>query len=278
MENRWNPPLRPQFTEYETVCTDSNWYTVLKIRDDIYALCERKHFQEVISFLIIGSEKALLWDTGMGFFPILPIVKQLTDKEIIPVNSHCHFDHVGGNGEFDFVYGFGDAFSTQRAENGWKPAKDDENFMQEAVSIEGIDLENFRQQGYKLCAVKNGDVFDLGGSEWKVLHTPGHSTDSIMLYNEAKKIVLTGDTVYPGTIYAHENLPLYAETCRMLAEKFGDYTLLCSHNEPVRHGKFILELTEAFEKVLQKDTAVEDCGNVQLHRWKEISILTCISG
>ena len=278
MENRWNPPLRAQFTEYATVDVNSSWYIVLKIRSDIYAICEPKHFQEVISFLIIGEKQALLWDTGMGLYPIMPIVKQLTDKEVVAVNSHSHFDHTGGNGEFSFVWGYADDASTNIAENGWKPSADDENFTQQAVSVDGIDLENYTQSGYTLKGVKENQIFDLGNSLWKVFHTPGHSTDSIVLYNEAEKIVLTGDTIYPGTIYAQQNLPLYAGTCKKLAEKFGGYTLLCSHNEPVRNGDFLTQVSEALDAVIQhKTTPEKECG-LYLHRWNDISILTSISG
>ena len=275
----WQRPKRFQFDELEKIDTAHSWYEVYKLPQNIYAICEPHHFQEIISFLIVGDTKALLWDTGMGIFPIMPIVKHLTQLSVIAVNSHSHFDHVGSNSEFDAVYGFVNKVSSDRAANCWKPSDSDENFYPQAFEA-GFDCPpDFVQAGYKLKEVTDNTVFDIGGRIWKVLHTPGHSSDSIVLYCEKEKLVLTGDTVYPGTIYAQQNLQQYADTCRRLAEKFGDYTLLCSHNEPMRKGEYILQLCEAFDAVLNNKTNPRHCeGGLYVHTWKEISILTGISG
>lgn len=229
--------------------------------------------------MVIGESMALMWDTGMGIFPIMPIIKQLTSLPVIAVNSHSHFDHVGGNGEFGFVYGFEDAASLDRANKCWMPEADDENFAAEAFE-EGFGCpEKYLKNGYGLSAIYDDTVFNLGNRIWRVMHTPGHSSDSIVLYCEKEKLVLTGDTVYPGTVYAQNNLPLYAKTIKLLAEKFKDYTLLCSHNEPLRSGEYILQIGEAFEAVFNKKTNPQPCGeNLWLHSWKEISVLTSISG
>ena len=55
-------------------------------------------------YLLEGDEKALLMDTGWGSGNILPLVKHLTDKELIVVNTHFHPDHAGANGYFEQVY------------------------------------------------------------------------------------------------------------------------------------------------------------------------------
>lgn len=231
----WTRPYRQQFDEYEKVDVNSSWFEVLKIDSSIYAICEPYDFQEVISFLIIGEEKALLWDTGMGIQPILPVIRALTDLPPTVVNSHSHYDHVGGNGEFSVVYGYS-------------------NLME-------------------------GDSFELGDSTWKVMYAPGHSMDSIVLYNEATKRVLMGDVIYPGVIYAQGNIELYAGTCRRLSEIFEDYTLLCSHNEPVRKGPFISEVAEALEAVISGQTKGQpDEEGLWIHKWKEVSVLTSITG
>lgn len=58
--------MRSIYNELESVATRSQWFKVYKLENDIYAIAEPYHFQEVISYLILGDDKALLWDTGMG--------------------------------------------------------------------------------------------------------------------------------------------------------------------------------------------------------------------
>ncbi len=79
------------------------WFTVKKINNYIWAFAEFKHFEEVISYLVIGKKKALLVDTGLGIKDIKKEVEKITDLPIIVINTHSHFDHVGGNSLFDNV-------------------------------------------------------------------------------------------------------------------------------------------------------------------------------
>ncbi|MDT7555628.1 MAG: hypothetical protein QOI68_98, partial [Pseudonocardiales bacterium] len=53
----------------------------------------------VNSFLVVGSRRAVLFDTGMGIRPMLPTLDRLTSLPFTVVNSHDHFDHRGGNHE-----------------------------------------------------------------------------------------------------------------------------------------------------------------------------------
>jgi hypothetical protein len=68
---------------------------VLKLLNDIFAIMDPGHIQEVCSFLIIGTKKALLFDTGMGISDISAVVKQFTDLEFMIDSNHAHFDLIG---------------------------------------------------------------------------------------------------------------------------------------------------------------------------------------
>ena len=72
------------------------WFAVYRLPGEVYALYEPHHFQDVISYLILGKERALLLDTGMGIGNIRAVAERLTKLPITVVNSHSHFDHVGG--------------------------------------------------------------------------------------------------------------------------------------------------------------------------------------
>ena len=47
--------------------------------------------------------------------------------------------------------------------------------------------------------INEGDTVNFGDSKLQVLHTPGHSQDSICLLNDTQKIILTGDTLFVGS-------------------------------------------------------------------------------
>ena len=61
-------------------------------------------------FLIVGSEKALLIDTGTGVCNLPAVVKFLTDKPLMVALTHGHPDHAGGNGFFEEIYCHPDDF------------------------------------------------------------------------------------------------------------------------------------------------------------------------
>ncbi len=57
----------------------------------------------VTSFLVTGSNGAVLFDSGLGVAAIRDVVRRLTPLPVTVVNSHTHFDHVGSNREFEDV-------------------------------------------------------------------------------------------------------------------------------------------------------------------------------
>jgi hydroxyacylglutathione hydrolase len=56
------------------------------------------------------------------------------------------------------------------------------------------------ETGFHLTELEGGEILDLSGFEWEAIHTPGHTIDSICLYNQATKTAITGDTVLPNTM------------------------------------------------------------------------------
>ena len=87
----------------EKVETGDTWFEVYKLPHNVFAIMEPYHFQEVISYLIVGSARALLFDTGAGLADIRAVAEKLCGKEMIAINSHTHFDHVGDNHRFKEV-------------------------------------------------------------------------------------------------------------------------------------------------------------------------------
>ena len=262
-----------KLTKYKdmTPVKEDRWFKVYKLPNDIYAIFEPYHFQEVACFLVIGSEKALLFDTGMGVGDVKAMVESLTDLPLTVVNSHSHFDHIGGDWQFDEVYMNG-KLNIETWGGSWQTLpRDDDNLSAEAFQDFPGGLEAFwmnpndlvTREPKKILHVGEGDIFNLGNRSFRVIETPGHSDDGIMLIDDEHKIMLTGDTIYPAAIYAHlgeSNLTVYTEVVHKLADQYSDYLMYCSHNNPVWEGKALLEIAAAFDEVVEKRKAEEAAG------------------
>lgn len=256
---------RPQYKTLKKIDVSDKWYEVYLLDDGTYALYEPGHFQEVISFLIIGSEKAMLLDTGMGFSNIKAVCEELTDKPIFVVNSHSHFDHIGCNYMFEDGWFFNSPPAIQRSKTGLAKGRIAMELAGNSTYLpypSGFDPNEYSIPSYEhFKTFDDGHIFELGGRTLKAIHTPGHSPDSIMLVDEANKILFTGDTFYPAVLYAHLDseegltsiVDIYSDTMRKLSNAYSDYTLYCSHNEPVRPGKVLTACADAFDKILKGD-------------------------
>ncbi|MCD8028457.1 MAG: MBL fold metallo-hydrolase [Erysipelotrichaceae bacterium] len=74
---------------------------VYKILDNVYVF---EDITKCCSNVIIGDKKALVFDTGTGVENLYDEIKNITDLDLIVINSHGHFDHIGGNYLFDSIY------------------------------------------------------------------------------------------------------------------------------------------------------------------------------
>lgn len=252
---------RKQYAELKQVDVDDKWFDVYEVFEDIYALYEPGNFQEVISYLILGNNRAMLFDTGMGIGDIKAVVTKLTELPIFVVNSHSHFDHIGDNHRFEEGYILDTYPSRYRMLNG---LKHEDVFNHISGDSNARELpQGFNPDEYEIkpCPewnfIQDGAIFDLGGKSFVVHSTPGHSPDSICLEYKEKKILFTGDTFYPATLYAHiqyedgmnSEFETYRKTMRYLSDNFSDYTLLTSHNEPIREGSELTKVANAFDLI-----------------------------
>jgi len=251
---------RAQYSELKKV-TEDGWFEVYELPHNILAIYEPRHFQEVISFLVLGSEKAMLVDTGMAFKNIKPLVESLTELPVFVVNTHSHFDHIGSNWAFEEGYILDTPPSRHRMMNGLTHDEVKKNLVDD--STWGPYPEGFDEESYCIKPsphwnyIQDGHVFDLGGRCFKVIATPGHSPDSIMLADDDNKVLFTGDTVYPATMYAHLSAPdgmkseqgVYRRTMRRVADAYSGYTIVCSHNEPLRDGSMLTAIADAFDAI-----------------------------
>lgn len=250
-----NSPCRAYYTKYQRIHASADaggWYQVYRLPGDVYAIAEPDHIQEVNAYLIMGQRRALLLDTGMGIFPLRPLVRELleSDKSVsgVPaeldvVCSHLHSDHIGGAHEFGTVWCWPDETMHRNATCGLCLNTVADQALSSKFRFghpEGFQPEAFEIRPFETRPLAKGHVFDLGGRQLRVLHTPGHSSDSVMLHDAENGILFTGDTFYPGALYAHlaggrfgySDLKKYRDSLQQLIETLPQHTrLYCGHNE-----------------------------------------------
>jgi glyoxylase-like metal-dependent hydrolase (beta-lactamase superfamily II) len=246
---------RPEYKTLERVLPNEPWFEVYKIRPGVFAIYEPHQAEEVISYLIVGTKQALLFDTGMGIANIHKVVTQLTSRPVVVLNSHTHNDHVGGNSLFTFIYGMDTDFTRQNA----KGSRDDAQAELAPGMVCGDLPKSFDPKTYVTkpwhvsLFVHNGFKINLGGRTLEIISTPGHTPDSIALIDRENGLLFTGDTYYPGPIWLFRpetNLDAYVASVKWLADLAPQVKLvLGAHNVPVAEPSILPRLVAAIEAV-----------------------------
>jgi glyoxylase-like metal-dependent hydrolase (beta-lactamase superfamily II) len=255
-DNWWDNLPRPEWSAYERIDQDQDWFEVYRIADGIFAIYESGQFEEVISFLVTGDDRALLFDTGLGIGNMKRVVEQLTDLEIVVLNSHTHYDHIGGNHQFETIYGRKTDYTLGRV--GGSAPEAVAEFLKEGwvwkQLPEDFVVEDYRSRPFTISRfVDEGDVIDLGGRKLEILATPGHAPDSICLFDRENRLLLTGDSFYLAPLYTHlegSDFLDYSSTASRLAGLADDIdAALTSHNVPVVEPHYMTALGDAFTAI-----------------------------
>jgi glyoxylase-like metal-dependent hydrolase (beta-lactamase superfamily II) len=280
--NWWSHQPRPEWQQFEQIHTPTPWFEVYLIRKNIYAIYEPNQFEEVISYLIVGQSAALLFDSGLGIGNIASAVKYLTKKPILVLNSHHHYDHIGGNYQFDSVIALNHEFSKARS----KGLSNDR--VGEFASEEWIhgsppplfDRATYSIQPYEFSRwVSEGQVLDLGGEvQLEVLRTPGHAPDSISLLDRKRRLLFVGDTFYPGPLYAQlaeSDMDQYLDSFTKLAALAGDVDfLLTAHNYAQVEASQLQAALDAFEAISLEKAKFEAANGEREYEFDGFSVLT----
>ena len=228
------------------------WFEVYKVAADTYAIYEPHQSEEVISYLILGKQKTVLFDTGMGISDIKQVVSELTRLPIIVLNSHTHNDHVGGNWQFRTVYSMDTDFSRKNAKGSVEDAQEEIAPGEICGNLpQSFNGRDYRTQPWTISQyIRDGEKLDLGGRTVEVLATPGHTPDAICLFDRANGLLFTGDTYYPAAIWLYRpetNLDEHAKSIQRLAALAPQVKLvLGAHNIPVAPPSVLPELVQAF--------------------------------
>jgi hydroxyacylglutathione hydrolase len=146
----------------------------------------RTNFEGPFLYLLFGSERALLLDTGTGHADLRAVVDELLagrELELIVAHTHGHGDHIGGDSQFDSVIG--------------------------TSATEVADY----------CGLANWPAelgeFDLGDRVLDLIPIPGHQGSDLAFYDRTTQLLLTGDSLYPGRLYVPDWTAYRASIARL---------------------------------------------------------------
>jgi len=258
----------------------AEWFATSTVEPRLHLVGEPGY---VFSWLIEGSESSALLDTGCGLADISKAVAPLTRSPVEVVNSHAHFDHVGGNGLFERCSMHESA--PDRIEAGCTPEliglfsgyarqargdferllaidRETESYLLgPEQTVRAWPASEIDQHGWRIDPpaptrlLADGDRIDLGDRSFTVIHTPGHAIEHICLLDEAAGILFAQDQAYYGPQLLHldgSNVSDYACSARRLADELRDSIRLicCAHClRPTVPPCFLDELADAAETV-----------------------------
>ncbi|MDY6970481.1 MAG: MBL fold metallo-hydrolase [Spirochaetota bacterium] len=144
------------------------------------------------SYLIKGDYKNILIDSGVdnNFYKLqkslLDLGVKIRDVDIV-INTHEHFDHIGANRYFqDYALIAAHCFSAIK------------------ITVEDRYVTMYKSGDLNQLSPKvhlwleNGSRFDLGNYSIEIIHTPGHTSGSICIYELTQQLLFSGDTVFAG--------------------------------------------------------------------------------
>lgn len=207
------PVAAPSFAPWiDGTAPDEPDMQVQAIDGDTYVLRQsvRTNFEAPFLYLIFGSKRALLIDTGAGGLQIRPTIERVIADwrarhggraiELVVAHSHGHGDHHAGDAEF-----------------AGRPNT-------HVVGLSAADVAHFF--GVDPWP-EDIAPFDLGGRTLQILATPGHEDAHIMVYDPVTQLLFSGDMLYPGRLYVPRDK--FADF-RASAERLAAF----AHTHPIR--------------------------------------------
>lgn len=181
---------QPSKREQTTASIQPETPKITELRPNIYQFRSEKPGSHV--YLIRGDTKNVLIDTGMtSNFPILKgrlseLGLRIKDINLI-VLTHEHFDHIGAT---TFFHKTTVVAAHRLAANKLE------------LQDEFVTFNKYRNKPSKPFWVdiwlEDDSMIDLGNYTFRVVHTPGHTSGCICLYEPREGLLFTGDTVFAG--------------------------------------------------------------------------------
>lgn len=230
----------------------SKWFTSTQVATNVW--CIDDHGIDNI-YLVLGSDSALLIDTGFGLGDLPAYVKSITNLPLIVINTHGHPDHTGGNYQFKTVYApvrdfeLIDYFKSPERRipavnsilSNFKINKDE--LFDDTVNLKPVELK----------PLSEGHIFRLGGRNLEVISVPGHTPGAICLLDIENKLLFAGDHCnFLVWLHTPDSLPLevFLQSLKKIQVRATEFsTIMPGHGSPVETS-FINEQISCVESIL----------------------------
>ena len=186
--------------------TMDNWFSKHSVDDRMAMLTEPfvHAYMRANIWHVRGRDVDLLVDTGMGICPLAPRIDTPAGKPLLVVVTHIHLDHVGS------LHEFAERAGPSQSAAAFATMPDAATYAAEFHTLEcavsklphpGWKAIDYRIKPAPLTRILDeGDSIDLGDRQFRVLHLPGHSPDSIALFDERDGTFISGDAIYDDTL------------------------------------------------------------------------------
>lgn len=264
------------------------WFATRPLDEGVWLIAEPCH---VNSYLVEGTEARAHIDTGLGVADIRSVGDELgRAPHAMAANTHHHFDHVAGNPSFDeIVIHEAGADLLARGTEGWQLASyrrwaqgmyeawpefsrlDEDYFglVDEVARLRPVP-PGFSWEGWTVPPSKatrtfaEGDLLELGGGTvLRVLHTPGHTPDSVCFLDERRGLLFGGDTVNSASILVNDPTSSFEDfvgSTRRLADELSGSVreVFMAHGSRYRaEGAYLRELADGAEAAASGDVSIE---------------------
>lgn len=231
-------------------------------------------------YLVEGTERALLIDTGIGFKGLKEYIETLTELPYDVLLTHGHGDHCGAAGAFEEVFLSREDLKLLgnnlelNMRLGYAQGMCTRYCRPEDISVN--DLED--KMPKHLLDIPDGKVFHLGGRDITVIKAPGHTYGSVVLYDGLEQLMFIGDACNPSTYVFTEDSTVI-ENYRTTVEKLLTWIPKTKHLL-VMHGYGSFD----YEIPLETPENVLDCcerilsGTDDAEAFKREEVLGSMSG
>ena len=178
-------------------------------------------------FILAGTERALVIDTGRSGIDVKALVTGVTPLPFALLNTHADPDHIAGNAQFSSF------------------------FMHPS---EGFYYYTLQKMTGSMLPVWDGARMDLGGRPLEIIHLPGHTPGSVTVLDRNSRSLIGGDPIQlHGTIYMqgmHRDFHSYVCSLRRLSARDDFDCIYPSHADLRVEREVIPRLIDGAERIL----------------------------
>ncbi|AWB44043.1 MBL fold metallo-hydrolase [Paenibacillus sp. CAA11] len=253
------------------------WFTITALDKDTYAISEYGHWEKVHSYLILGTERAALIDTGTGIDHMKRVTDQLTSLPIIVLTTHVHWDHIGSHGEYDNIW-------VHEAEEQWLvqgiPGLSIEQIRHDVsrditkplpLDFSAASYEPFRGEPSGL--LRDQDPIELGNRQLTVFHTPGHSPGHLSFLDQSRGYLFTGDLLYSDTpiyaFYPTTEPAALVSSLERISDLRGVTKIYGGHNKLGLEPELLVEVRQAVQELRERNCIRHGTG---IHNFRGFSV------